>query len=311
MFKLSQRDKKFQRTVGALLVVSALAVLGGIHIQRQAVSPFGQTVRIQFVVPRADGMAVKSPVTMAGIKVGWVDDLALTAENQVLLTLEIDSKVKDKLRTDSLATVTKPMLGTAFVDIQMGHTDQAVLPSGARMPGHIQPDLNDIVATLPQRLDKVERTLDTLNALSQDLRRLTHTAQASSQSLGPTLGYLQSTSRKADQAADKMLGTLDEAQATLVGMQRLMQTTDGVLGQVQAESRQFGPVARKVDAVLDDLQVLTKELRTLAPQLGSTVASGRHAAQEADEVLHAAKKSILLRGEFAAPAAPPWLPTPR
>jgi ABC-type transporter Mla subunit MlaD len=167
------------------------------------------------------------------------------------------------------------------------------------------------VATLPERLDKVERTLDNLNALSDDLRHLTQTAQAGSQSFALTLGHLQSTSRKADQAAGKMLVTLDDAQATLGGLQRLMQTSDGVLGQVQAGSRQLGPVVGKVDAALDDLRVLTKELRSLAPQLAPAVASGRNAAQEADEVLHAAKKSILLRGEFPAPAAPPWLPTPR
>ena len=311
MFKLSQRDEKFQRTVGALLIASVLAVLGGIHIQRQAVSPFGETVRIHTVVPRADGMAVKSPVTMAGIKVGWVDDMSLTAENQVLLTLEIDAKVKDKLRTDSLATVIKPMLGTVFVEIQMGHAQSAVLQSGARVLGRIQPDLNDIVATLPERLNKVEHTLDTLNALSQDLRHLTQAAQAGGQSFELTLGYLQSSARKADQAAGKMLGTLDNAQATLGSLQGLMQTTDGVLGQVQAGSRQFGPVLGKVDAVLGDLQVLTQQLRTVAPQLAPAVTSGRNAAQEADEVLHAAKKSILLRGEFPAPAAPPWLPAPR
>jgi ABC-type transporter Mla subunit MlaD len=311
MFKLSLCDEKFQRTVGGLLIASVLAVLGGIHLQRQAVSPFGKTVRIQSVVPRADGMAVKSPVTMAGIKVGWIEALSLTAENQVLLTLEIDAKVSDKLRSDSLATVIKPMLGTAFVEIQMGHPDKPALQTGMTMLGHIQPDLNDVMATLPERLNKVDLTMDTLSALSEDLRRLTQAAHTGSKSVEVTLRHLQSSSRKADLAADGLLSAITDARTAMGSLQHLMQATDGVLSDVQMGSRKLGPIMSKADATLEDLRVLAQELRTVAPQLSPAVASGRIAAQEVNEVLHAAKNSIFLRGEFPLVPPLPLLPTPR
>jgi ABC-type transporter Mla subunit MlaD len=306
MFEPNQRDQLFQRGVALLLLASVAMALAVVHLQRQAVSPFGQTLRIQSVVPRADGVTVKSPVTIAGIKVGWVDDISLTAENQVLLTLAIDAKVSDKLRADSLATVVKPMLGTALIEIQMGHADSPVLQSGAHMAGRVQPDLNDIVATLPERLNKAEHALDSVTAVSENLRRLTEKANASSQSVDATLAQLQSTARKANQAAGKLLTAMDAAQSALGDLHHTIKTADGILENARSASRQLEPMASQANATLADIHVLTQELRAAGPQVGPAIDSARQAAKQADDVLDAAKKSVLLRGEF--PTAPP-LPT--
>lgn len=311
MFPLNARDQLFQRAVGGLLIVTALAAVGVIHLQRQAVSPFGQTVRLTTVVPRVDGMAPKSPVTIAGIKVGWVDALALTPDNQVQLKLEIDASIQAKLRADALATVVRPLLGTAFVDLQMGQPTQPALSAAGVLAGRMQPDLNDLMASLPERLKSVEQTLDNVNALSTDLRQLTQAANRGDSSVAVTLTHVQSGARRLEQAAGQLQGVLDQARVTLQQAGQLAQDGAAVATDARAASRHLEPLAVQTGRMLGDLQVLSQELRLLAPQLAPTLSQARQTAQDADALLDAARKNILLRGQFDAPPALPLLPPPR
>ena len=311
MLKQRARDRLYKRSVGLLVIFSAIAVLIFLRLYQQTAGPFKETIPLVATVERADGIALDAPVTMAGIKVGRVTAINLTDDNRVRLDLEIEGQVRHKLRADSRATLSKPLLGSAFVDIAMGSPNQPVLQGGSALPIRRAPDINDLVATLPDRLAKIDATLDNLSAVSADLRRTSQQATASGGPVERTLAHVQNTARHAEHAAERLNTTLDETRQVVRTTGIAVQQVGAILADVKDGTVKLAPILDKTNRALDDVQAVTGELRATAPQIAPVVAAGRDTLQEADEVLRAAKNSFLLRGSAPPPAAPPALPAPR
>lgn len=311
MLKPRARDRMFKRTVGLLLIISAVMLLFLLRIYQQTAAPFKETIHLSSTMPRADGLAINAPVTLAGLKVGRVTGIELSEDNRVRLELEVERKYAPRLRTDSVATLVKPLIGSASVDIRPGSAEQAALTEGNQLPSIVSPDINDIIATLPGKLEKVDVALNNLAALSADLRRLSQAATAGDSSLEKTLIHLQSTARHAENAAGKLNGTLDETRATIRSIGEAAGKTNLALDDIRAGTLRFAPIAEKAEQTMDDLLILSRELRGVAPQIPQVVGNGRNVLHEADEVLQAARNNFLLRGNLPAETAPPALPPPR
>ena len=311
MISARDRDRMFQRAVGLLLVASLVALLWFTRMHRQSLAPFDETIRLETEIMRADGIATNAPVTLAGLKVGRVQGIDLTEDNRIRVTLEVDARLAPRLRQDAVATVMRPVLGTASVEIDPGSAQQPEWRPGQTLAGRVQPDLNEILATLPARLAKVDATLDNLTALSADMRRLSQAATTGSSSVEKTLVHLQATSRQAEIATGKLADTLDETRGAIRQALPTLAKTQQVVDDVGAALRQLPVLTDKVDTVLDDVKVFTDVLRSTAPQLPPLAVSGRNAAEEADEILGAARRSVWLRSSFPAPAPLPQLPSSR
>jgi phospholipid/cholesterol/gamma-HCH transport system substrate-binding protein len=310
MISPRDRDRLFQRAVGLLVLASLLALLAFARSQHRSLSPFEHTQRLHTVVGRADGIASGAAVTLAGLQIGRVEAIELTPDNRIRLALDVDAKTVARLRADAVATVLRPVLGAASIEIDPGSADKPLAP-GEALPGRSPPDFNQLVASLPERLAKVDATLDNLEALSHDLRQLSEAATTGRGSVAITLAHLQSSARQAEQISASLSTTVGEAQVAVRQIGPLLAGTGQVIDEVGAGTRQLAPVLSKVDTALDDLLVLTRELRATAPHLPALATSGRHATQEADELLSAARRSVLLRGSFPEPVPLPQLPSPR
>lgn len=311
MLKPRSRDRMFKRAVGLLVIFSAVMLLFFLRIYQQTAAPFKQTIHLFTIADRADGIAINAPVTMAGFKVGRITEINLTDDNQIRLGFEIDRKYAEKLRADSLATLTKPLIGSTSLDIRMGTPGQPALAADSAIPSAHAPDINDVIATLPAKLEKIDTTLDNLAALTGDLRRLSQAATSGESSVEKTLGHLQATSRQAESAAAKLNTTLDDTRQTIRTIGQAAGKANLTLDDIRAGTARLGPIAEKTEQTLDGLLVLSRELRSVAPQISPVVSSGRTVLHEADDVLQAARNNILLRGNLPLEATPPALPTPR
>ena len=311
MFKPRNRDRMFKRMVGLFLIGSALALLFFLSSYQQSARAFKKTIDVSTTVDRVDGLAVDAMVSMVGIKIGRVKSIDVTDDNRVLLLLEIDASVSDKLRRDSLATVTRPLIGSGFVDIRIGSPEQPQLALGEAMVGNILPDINDVIASLPAKLVKLDRTLDNLTLMSDDLSRISQAARSGDNSLEKTLANLQSTTRQTDLAAGKLVGTLDETRASIAHIGQVAKTADAALVDIRAGTQQIGPLVGKMDHIVDDALIISRELRSVAPQVSPVLTSGRNAMNEAEDVMFAAKNNILLRGSLAEPVPLPVHSIPR
>ena len=318
MAQQRDRDRFYKRSVGVLVIFSVLAVLVMLRLYQQTAGPFRDTLRLSATLPRADGVTADTPVTLAGLKIGRVGSVSLADDNRVRLELIIESRVADRVRTDSRAVLTRPLIGAPFIDIVIGSADKPRLEAGAEIAAVRAPDLNDLVSTLPLRLVAIDAILDNAQALTSDLRRTTRTLTAADGPVELAFRDIARVSAEASQAAAQLNRTLADVRRVVAETGHAIETTNAALGDVRvlaADLRPLGPrageVAGSLERSLANVEAVTAGLRAIGPQLGPAVPAGQDALEEANDVLRAAKGSSLLRGNLPPPAGMPAAPVPR
>lgn len=310
MLKQRARDRMYKRAVGVLVIVSALGLLVFLRLYQQTAGQFRAPLRVHAITDRADGIVADAPVTTAGIRIGRVRAIHLTDDHRVRLDLDVEPAAAEKLRADSRATISRPLIGSAVVDLTMGTPGQPPLADGSVLPTTRTPDLNDVIATLPERLAKVDQALDNLTAVSADLRRLSRDATAVDGPVTRTLQHAEAVGRHAE-AASRQLGTaIGEVRGVVRQAGEAIGQVQGTLADVRTSAAHLPAIADKLEQSAEDVRAVTHELRAAAPEIAPLVSAGRDTLDEADDVLQAAKNSFLLRGNLP-PAPPPPAPTPR
>ena len=145
-------------SVVALLIAGVLILTlggeGGFFWQRYS-------LKVKF--SNAGGVQKGSPVRVAGVTVGAVQDLQFVGSD-VEMALELREEMQDKVRTTSRATIgSVSLLGEGAVDITASTTGQPI-PEGGYVPSDAPPpQLADVTA-------QANRGIAELTALMQDVR---------------------------------------------------------------------------------------------------------------------------------------------
>jgi phospholipid/cholesterol/gamma-HCH transport system substrate-binding protein len=101
--------------IGAVLAAAILALmLGGLP------GPFQRTSTIYVKLSSAPGVSVGTPVRKSGIRIGEVSNVALTADDQVLVTMQI--KTKYRLYKSDACVLRTSLLGDAWLEFEPGKT---------------------------------------------------------------------------------------------------------------------------------------------------------------------------------------------
>lgn len=312
------RDRFYKRSVGLLVIFSVLASLVMLRLYQQTAGPFHKTLTFRATLTRADGVAVDTPVTLAGLKVGRVKDVGLTDDNRVRLDLLIEASAAGRIRQNSRAVLIRPLIGAAFVDIEAGSSNSPALVDGDEITAVRAPDLNDLATTLPQRLVAVDAILDNAQALTADLRRTTRELTAKGGPVDRSLARVEQVGTEAGEAAARLNRTIEDVRRVVAETGKAIESANLALVDARSlmgELRPLGPRAVEIAASLErslaNVEAVSVELRALGPQLAPTVAAGQASLEEADDVLRAARNSFLLRGNLPPPAGAPGAPVPR
>lgn len=298
MLKQRARDRLYKRAVGALVLASVLTLVIVLRMYQQASGPFDQSFRLLAVSPRAHGLEIDSPVTMAGIKIGRVIAISVTPENTVKLELEVQGKYRDKVRDDSLATLSKPLIGSSFIDVSMGSPNLPEIPSGAYIALTTLPDINDVVAGMAPKLEKIDAILDNVTTASADFKLLIQKVGNDIEPLSRSMKHVEKTTREAAAAAAKVNQASAQIKPLLDEVKQATTQVNAILTDVKQGSARVDGLAQRADNILANGEVISQELKQVAPQIVPVLDAGRDTLNEADDVLRAAKNSIFLRGNL-------------
>ena len=125
---MSQRDLEFSVGIFVLLGVLALGYLsiqlGGLDLFKR--SSYDVTAKFTSVT----GLRKGASVEMAGVKIGWVEDIALSGE-EALVTIRVDRSVQ--LTRDAIASIrTKGILGDKYIRLSQGGSEK-MIPVGGQI----------------------------------------------------------------------------------------------------------------------------------------------------------------------------------
>jgi phospholipid/cholesterol/gamma-HCH transport system substrate-binding protein len=254
---LKYREHRLIRSgfIGAMLIV--MVILTGLQPER--LLSWATTVRYQALFTEAGGLATGNSVTVSGLKVGTVDDIAVR-HGAVVVTFRVDAGVP--LGSQTTAHIrTRTLLG------------ERVLTLGSAGSGTLHPlDVIPLSRTSsPYSLAEAVSDLTTNTSgadtqqLNQSLDTLSTTLDQITPQLGPTFDGLTRLSQSLNER-NESLGSLLKSAATVTG----------ILGQRSQQLNTLILDANDLVSVLNDRRLAIANLlvntRTVAQQLSGLVA---------------------------------------
>ena len=261
-----------------LLVFTALLIAGATLYLLHARGVFEPKQTLVLVADDAEGVLVGMDMTFSGFPIGRVRRVELAPTGSVHIVVDVPTKDAHWLRTSSVFTLVRGLVGGTAIRAFTGVPTDPPLPDGAHKPVL----RGDATAELPQVLSAAKETLANLAAITAqegELRTtLANLREVSERMKGPRglagaalgddarklaaaldranalLARLDAMGAKADAQVFGPEGVMREARATVVQLNQLLAETRGSL--------------KKVDAVLTEAQGIGANVRGATQDLG-------------------------------------------
>lgn len=149
--------------VGVLIIVVAIMTVGG----QQGF--LADRYHLRLLMTRVEGLQTGAPVRLAGVHVGTVTSVKFSPdvrENRIIVELEIDAKVKNRIRKDSIAHIgTLGLLGDKYVGITLGSPDQPRLEDGDFLQAAEPLDVEKLIDEGVAAFNLLKRSLSTVDEI--------------------------------------------------------------------------------------------------------------------------------------------------
>lgn len=135
---------------------------------------FTNKYHLYMFIPNAQGLNPGAFITLSGLKAGVVGEMKFAEKDSlrgIVVDLKIDRQFADKITTSSIATIsTMGILGDKYVDISLGNSNDPPLQEGSFIQTSPPSELSSIIASASDAIAEFKRTLENINAISQQVR---------------------------------------------------------------------------------------------------------------------------------------------
>jgi len=247
----------------ALLVALFLLLIGGTVLYLlYARGAFEATQRLVLVADDSEGVRVGMDLTFSGFPIGRVRRIELAPDGNARILVDVPRKDAHWLRTSSVFTLVKSLVGGASLRAYSGVLTDPPLPDGAERKVLI----GDATAELPQVVAAAREVL-------QNVARLTGSESALAASLGNV------------QAVTERLKGPRGAAGVLLGSDADAQKLSEALARASSLLARLDEIARKADTQLLGPQGVVPESRAAVVQLNGLLSDARGTLKRADAVL--------------------------
>ena len=237
-----------------LLVFTLLLIAGSVLYLLHARGVFQPTQTLVLVADDAEGVVIGMDMTFSGFPIGRVRRVELAPAGNVRIVIDVAQKDAHWLRTSSVFTLVRGLVGGTAIRAFSGILSDPALPDGAERPVL----RGDATAELPRVLASAREVLDNLNAMTgqeaalraslANLRQVTESLKGPGGVLGVLFG------NEAD--AKKLVAAIDRTNTLLARLDGLAGRVDGIAA--KADAQVFGP-----QGVMDDTRATVRELNRL------------------------------------------------
>jgi phospholipid/cholesterol/gamma-HCH transport system substrate-binding protein len=249
-----------------LLIFTALLIAGAVLYLLYARGVFQATQTLVLLTDDAEGVVVGMDMSFSGFPIGRVRRVELAENGEVRIVIDVAQKDAHWLRTTSVFTLVRGLVGGTAIRAYSGILTDPPLPDGAARPAL----RGDATAELPRVLASARELLENLNAMTgQDaaLRAsLANLQQVTDKLKGPqgALGVL--FGNEAD--AKKLTAALDRSNAILARIDTLA---------AKADAQVFGPdgVMKETRATVIELNRLLADARTSMAKVDAVLAEAQ------------------------------------
>jgi len=286
-------ERLMQFRIGVMVLASLLiaAILIVTFGEWRWPFPAEYTVYIRF--PEAPGVAERSPLRKSGIVIGYVTNVELTPEGQVMVTARVERKYT--LRHNEVCRLNRAILGDSILEFSLSPDPKAsteIVKDGDVMTGVVPPDPIVVLTNLQERLvtaissvnetaqalgdtvrsanriltDNENQVKELLSNANQTVNAARETVTNANEIVGdPELkARLKDALARVPQVVDEIRATLDETNRTIRTARENLENLRGVTEPL-AES---GPnIVKRLDSSLTNLERVSAQLAEFSEAL--------------------------------------------
>ena len=265
----------------ALILFVLLLVAGSALYVFYARGAFESTQRLVLMADDSEGVVVGMDMTFSGFPIGRVRRIELAEDGKARILVDVAAKDAHWLRTSSVFTLVKGIVGGPNIRAYSGLLNDPALPEGA-VRNVLQGDAS---AEIPKVVAAAKDLIENLNTLA-----------GGSGPVGTTLANLKTLTQRlngpggvltvllgSEAEAKKLAVTLDRSNALLARLDGIAAKTDsqvfgakGVMPETRATIVQLNAMLgeartslKKVDAILVDAQAVTSNAKDATTDLAS------------------------------------------
>ena len=250
-----------------LLLVALLLMVGAAALYLSyARGAFEATQQLVLVADDSEGVSVGMDITFAGFPVGRVRRTELAADGNVHILVDVPVKDARWLRTTSVFTLVRSLVGGTNIRAYSGVLADPPLPDGA-----VRNVLRgDATAEVPRLLADARQLLQNLNAISAE-------GSAVNESLANLKAFTEKLNGQGG-VMSALLGGDAEAKKLLTALDR----TNTLLARLDG-------LAAKADTQVFGNEGLVRDAKTTVTQLNAMLLDARASLKQVDAVLKEAK----------------------
>ncbi|MEO8158585.1 MAG: MlaD family protein [Betaproteobacteria bacterium] len=263
--------------VGAVLTLIPVIAVGLLLYSLYARGMFDRTQALTLSASDAEGVVVGMPIMFSGFPIGQVSGMALDELGRVRIDVRIKEKEARWLRTSSVFSLEKPILGGAKIKAVSAKMQDPQLPPGSERPLAAKDAAQDIpqviarASSILQNIDEIIRPDSSFNQTLGHLKSVTERMAGEYGVLGGMTG--------SPEQAKKVLDTVDGVNALVASLKGVTARADGVLA--KTDDRMFSE-----GGVMD-------EAKKSVVQLNAILGEARDSLKKADAVLATAQTTAV------------------
>lgn len=256
---------------------------------------FEATQELVLLADDSEGVTVGMDLTFSGFPVGRVSRIELGKDGKARMIVAVAKKDSHWLRTSSVFTMERAIVGSTRIRAYTGVPTDPPLEAGAErtlLVGDVSAEIPILVSSAKQLIENINNLTSAdsaLNASLTNLQGMTAKLNGPNGALGALFGN--------EKDAQKMVATLDRANAVLAKVDGLLLKTDnqvfGKDGNSQATIVQLNAMLgearaslKKVDAVLNDAQVISGNAKSATNDLGSLRAEVDRSLRKVEQLVN-------------------------
>lgn len=136
---------------------------------------WGTTYDLGIVFKDVGGLELDAPVHYAGLEVGMVKNIRIMDKQEeenfpdcsIFVNIELDKLVKIK-QDSKILIKTLGFMGLKYIDITPGSSKSLLVPPGSTKKGEASQDINEVMESVGNILEKINPTIDDLKKLIND-----------------------------------------------------------------------------------------------------------------------------------------------
>jgi phospholipid/cholesterol/gamma-HCH transport system substrate-binding protein len=282
-----------ERKAAFLLVTVASLVLAFLGYVMYARGVFESTQQLVLLSDDSEGVMVGMDLTFSGFPIGRVRRIELATDGKARMVIDVPRKDAHWLRTSSIFTMERGMVGDTRIRAFSGILTDPPLPANSErtvLRGDTNAEIPRIVASTRALLENLENMTGSESSINASLKNL----RSVTDKLNGRYGFL-TVALGSEDKAKKIIAMLDQINGLLLKTDQRIYGANGVMDGTQASVAQLTGLltdARasllKIDGVLAEAQVVATNARIASTDLGTLRAevelSLRKVGQLVDEV---------------------------